>query len=725
MNNLKRTIAATSTARGLVLGLTVISGAPALAQMQTTVQPEIRTQQGDDVPARTPQVIVSGQALRDGQRPGTLALGANGTSMDVPFSVDSVDGQRVRDQAGTTLQDALRNIPGAQADSGFNGSHTQFFILRGAVSDSGTGSNRILRDGVRLSNYPYVPAFVDSVDVLRGPGSALGVRSEPGGTVNIVTRQPALANAGSVLLSAGEHGGREYTIDLNRVLSAEDELAARIIATRSDASQWRHVPDSLKAVKLGIAKGDGPRYHLRAGFEAINQTYRPDYGIPAANGRPVAIPRDRQFGEPFGNSTTNNRILDLHGDVALTDTTRLAVDATHLEAHSTSIKNLLNGSPLAGQPAGTYARVSAWEPDTTRRIDSIAASLTSEQEFAGVAHRFFFGLDKYKETLNQPALTVPASTSPGINVYAPVYGRVTAPPAGVILPRSLTTEDLTSVAASAQDQVDLGKWSLVAGLRYTDQQFLYGAVNTLPVDESRWSPKLGLLYRLSAQHTLYANFASGMSPNQVSSSSNRSLPSRESRQSEVGWKSLWMGGSLMGDVALYRLNQTNMISADQSTPANNFDFTVDGAARSQGMEASLTGSVSEHLNVAATYAYTNAVYLQNAVYGGKRVPNVARHAMTLWGQYRWNDAWKTGAGLYLQGARFADEANGTTLPGYGRFDATQTWARKVSHGQWIEIQLALRNAFDQHYFVSSHLHVSRWITPGEGRNVSLTGTYRF
>jgi iron complex outermembrane receptor protein len=107
------------------------------------------------------------------------------------------------------------------------------------------------------------------------------------------------------------------------------------------------------------------------------------------------------------------------------------------------------------------------------------------------------------------------------------------------------------------------------------------------------------------------------------------------------------------------------------------------------------------------------------------VPNVARQSLTLWGQYRWDDAWKTGAGLYVQGERFADEANTTTLPGYGRVDLTQTWTRRLAQGGAVEVQLALRNAFDQRYFVSSHLHVSRWIMPGEGRNVNLTATYRF
>ena len=690
-----------------------------------------RTALGADTPAipdtQLPAltVIVPGHGLKDGQRAGNLATGTKGSVMDIPFSVTSVDGDRVRDQAGTTLQDALRNVPGAQADSGFNGSHTQFFILRGAVADSGTGSSRILRDGARLSNYPYVPAFIDSVEVLRGPGSAVGVRSEPGGTVNIATRQPLMENGGSILVSAGEHSAREFSLDLNRVLSVEDQLAARIIATRSQASEWRHVADELDGIKFGLAKGGGERYHLRAGIEATNQVYQPDYGIPALDGRPVDIPLDRQLGEPFGNSTTNNRIADLHGDVALADDTRLTVDITHLQAHSTSIKNLLNGSPLAGQAAGTYARVSAWEPDTQRRINTLATSLTSRRTFGDYAHSLFVGFDYYKETLDQPALSVPAATSPAINVYDPVYGRVTAPPAGTTLARSLTTQDLKTVSASAQDQIDLGAWSAIAGVRYTDQQFVYGAAGVQAVKEQRWSPKLGLLYRPSGQQTLYANVATGTSPNQVASSSNQSLPSRKSRQAELGWKSLWLGDSLASDVAVYHLKQTNMISADQSTPLNNFDFTIGGSARSQGLESSLTGFVTRYLTLAATYAYTDAVYLQNSAYGGKRVPNVARHALTLWGQYRWNDAWKTGAGLYLQGQRYADEANTTTLPGYGRVDLTQTWTQKLPQGGTVELQLALRNAFDQRYFVSSHLHVSRWITPAEGRNLNLAATYRF
>ena len=672
-----------------------------------------------------PVTVTGKKSDRPGQSAPNLATGVDGSAMDTPFATTSVPGERVREQAGTTLQDALRNVPGAQADTGFNGSHTQFFILRGAVTDSGTGSNRVLRDGVRLSNYPYVPAFVESVNVLRGPGAAIGVRSEPGGTVDILTRQPQPGNFGSLYLGAGSDDAREFSLDLNRELWQEQGVAARLIVTRSDASRWRHVPDRLDGVKLGIAKLGGERWHLGVGFEATNQRYQPDYGIPALNGRPVEVSRDRQLGEPFDDSTTRNRIVDLHGDVALGDATRLAAAYTHLEAASTSIRNVLFGSPLAGQPPGTYARITAWEPDTTRRINSVSTSLTRRQTLAGLDHQLYAGIDHYTETLDQPTLTLPASTSSPINVFAPVYGRVMGPPPGVSLPTTLTTEDLRATGVSVQDKVDLDAWSLVAGVRFDHQTFRFGTAAVLPVTESIWSPKLAVLYRPGADHTVYANFSKGTSPNQVSSAGSQSLPSRRAQQEELGWKALWRGGRLISELAIYRLDQTHLISADPLAPRGVFAFTDTGAARSQGLEASLTGTVFDRLNIAATYAYTDANYRENAVFGFNRVPNVARHTLNLWGRYSWDAAWASGANVYLQSRRFADEANTTVLPGYARLDLVQSWQTPLGGDRSIELQLALRNVFDKDYDVSSHLHVSRWITPGQGRNVLLAGTLRF
>lgn len=52
----------------------------------------------------------------------------------------------------------------------------------------------MLRNNVRLSNYPFVPAFLERVEVLRGPGAALGLRSGPAATVNLAIRRPQRVN---------------------------------------------------------------------------------------------------------------------------------------------------------------------------------------------------------------------------------------------------------------------------------------------------------------------------------------------------------------------------------------------------------------------------------------------------------------------------------------------------------------------------------------------------
>ncbi len=663
----------------------------------------------------TVQVRAAAAATIGGRLPGGPA-----SVNDIAQSVTRVDMRTLREQGGATLLDALRNVPGASADFGFNGSHAQAFVLRGFLADSGTGSSRVLRDGARLSNYPFVPAFAESVQVLRGPGAAVGTRGEPGGTVDIVTKQAQSANFGAAHLGAGANGQRELSLDLNRVLSEERQLAARVIVDHAEASEWRHVPDRLDGIKLAVAQDGGRAHHLRLGYEQLEQRYRPDYGVPALNGRPAPIPLERQLSEPWAASTLRNRIVDLHADVDLDQRALLAMDATHLEAVSTSVRQAL-GTPLAGAP-GRFARVTTIEPGTHRRIDSVATSLGATRPTGELTHTLYAGAEYYRELLDQPSAVAPAANSPPIDIFQPVYGVTSAPGP---LPTRLARENLDSTIVTLQDQIDWNGSSLVAGVQHMKQRFFYGGVDGGDAsDERRWSPKLALLHHVSPERTVYAGYASGAAPNQAASASGRSLPSRTARQYEVGAKGDWRERALHAEAVLFWLEQNHMLADDPATDYA-FDKTVSGAARSRGLELSLNGALAPHLSLEGAYAATFARYRDGSEFSGKSLPNVARHSLNLFGHYDWDDHWRSGLGWSVQSQRFADQANTTTLPGYGRWDATHAYRVTLSGRRSLEWQLSVRNLFNKRYYEASHLHVTRYILPGAPRGMNASAYYRF
>jgi len=116
--------------------------------------------------------------------------------MDTPLNVQSVSQQVLRDQQAITLGDALQNVSGVSATDGafaLTGLGSSGLLVRGFIQQT------YYRDGFRLDSTYLGTGFgsngvqlanIASVDVLKGPGAVLYGLVEPGGIVNLVTKQP-------------------------------------------------------------------------------------------------------------------------------------------------------------------------------------------------------------------------------------------------------------------------------------------------------------------------------------------------------------------------------------------------------------------------------------------------------------------------------------------------------------------------------------------------------
>jgi len=119
---------------------------------------------------------------------------------DTPQSVTIVPEKLIQEQAGTTLRDALRNVPGITATAGEGGGNQgDVFTIRGF-----NARNDTFIDGVRDSGSYFRDSFnFESVEVLKGPSSTFFGRGSTGGIINQVSKAPRLDANYSGILSGG------------------------------------------------------------------------------------------------------------------------------------------------------------------------------------------------------------------------------------------------------------------------------------------------------------------------------------------------------------------------------------------------------------------------------------------------------------------------------------------------------------------------------------------
>lgn len=226
----------------------------------------------DEDPERKADIIVNGIHER---RPADPKLVA--PIVDTPKSIVVLDKSVIEQTGSTTLQDALRTVPGITfgAAEGGNPIGDRPFI-RGFDSQ---GS--IYVDGVRdLASQTREVFAIDSVQIVRGSDSTLGGRGSAGGTINILTKLPQARTFGSI---AGSYGNADYKRivgDLNLKLS--DTAAFRIEGMWHDQDVAGR--DAIYQRRWGVAPsftiGLGTPTRLTVGYYRLESHELPDSGIP-------------------------------------------------------------------------------------------------------------------------------------------------------------------------------------------------------------------------------------------------------------------------------------------------------------------------------------------------------------------------------------------------------------------------------------------------------------
>ncbi|MBW4647008.1 MAG: TonB-dependent siderophore receptor [Goleter apudmare HA4340-LM2] len=631
------------------------------------------------------EIVVTGEREGGYRVPNASTATRTDTPIrDIPQSIQVVPQQVLEDQQAIRLDDALRNVSGITPSLGGVGASASF-VIRGFQ----TGEGSFLRNGLRdsLGEFASENPSLERVEVLRGPASVLYGYGNPGGTINLVTRQPLQTPFYSAEATIGNYDFYRGTIDLTGPLNDSKTILYRLNAAYRDSGSFvDFVDNDFLSVLPVLSFAIGERTRLTIEGEYTDRTDGYYVGVPVN----IDLPRSRNLSEPSADVEQTTRRVGYRLEHQLSDNWVLR-NALGVKIYSYRDDiTLLTGLRTDNR---TFDR--RFRNFDYGNYDEYVVTTDLIGEFAtgSIEHQLLFGVDLSRFSI---AIAIEGGTATPIDLFNPEYGL----PRGSASPILNLNRIRDSLGIFVQDQVTLAEnLKLLLGGRFDlfeerGRNFLTDT--STEQSAGAFSPRLGIVYQPIPPISLYASYARSFTPAIGVAFNGDLFEPERSTQYEIGVKAE-LNNQLSATLALYDLTRSNILTADLNNPG----FSIQtGRQRSRGIEFDIAGEILPGWNIIAGYAYTDARITEDERFEVDNfLRNVPEHAFNIWSTYRIQkgdlQGLGFGLGLFFVGARQGNLANSYELPSYFRTDAAIFYERDR-----FRAALNVRNLFDVKYFES-------------------------
>jgi len=632
------------------------------------------------------QVVVTGEQ-DEGYNPSSASTATRTDTplRDIPQSIQVVPQQVLEDRNVRTVTEAVETVAGVvDGASNFSGSIAGNRIIRGFFQAGN------FRNGNRDAGSPFLTGTetIERVEVLRGPASVLFGAVEPGGIINVITRQPLSEPYYNLAFEVGNFGFYQPSIDLSGPLTTDDSVLYRLIASYQWADGFQDfVTTNLTTIAPSITFNIGDRTTLNLYYEYIESLGDPFESYSGVFSDGSFFPRDFYSGHPdinFNNTTTQR--LGYTVNHQLNDNWQIrnnvSVIGTRAFEEFTIATNLVDDRFLE------FAA-----NDREFAVDNYFAQVDVLGEFntGTIAHQFLIGFDfnRNAQIFRGDAASVPNL----VDIFDPDYD-ISEPD---YAPSFAVNETTESYGVYLQDQISLlDNLKLLLGgrLDWVSRNNANFGVDDPEQNDSAFSPRIGLVYQPSDAVSLYASYSQSFAPSFGFNPDGRAFEPTRGIQYEVGVKTDFLEDRISATLAAYHLTRSNITVSDPDDPG--FSIQV-GEQRSQGIELDVTGEILPGWNVIVSYAYNDAETTEDpTIPVGNRLVSVPENQASLWTTYEIQtgdfQGLGFGLGLFYIGERAGDLDNSFELPDYLRTDAAIYYRRDR-----FNAAINIRNLFDIDY----------------------------
>ncbi|UKO96841.1 TonB-dependent receptor [Nostoc sp. UHCC 0870] len=680
---------------GLVFGVvpTVTTTQTPQTQPSTETQPEEPSAQSE-----TPiELIVTGEQNRYRVPNASTGTRTDTLIRDIPQTIQVVPEEVIRDQRVTRLRDALLNVGGVVQNGGFGGGVDQ--LANRGFFTGGLFGGGILVDGFKDGRGGIrETANVERIEVLKGPASVLYGGVEPGGVINLVTKQPLRDPYYNAELSVGNFSTFRPSLDISGPLNSDKTLLYRLNSVYESSAGFRNFDQDIQRFFISpILKWEiGKATNLTFQFDYLNDERPFDRGFLAFGNGILDIPVERILGEPDDVRKVEEIGFSYRLEHNFNDNWKIRNAFRYQSSDSFDYRaEPVRLNETTGILSRNFRSNDDYQENYTLQTDLVGKFTTGS-----INHTLLFGVDLARATSGGTQKRLPGGITPSIDVFNPVYNAIPRP----------GLEELTNVVRNnqnrstglgifLQDQIafaDNLKFLVGGRLDFVDQNsknFLNGSESNQY--DTAITPRLGIVYQPIQAISLYASYSQSFSPNFATSVDGTILEPERGTQYEVGVKAEFLDGKLAATLAAYDITKSNMATTDPANP----DFSIPiGKQRSQGIELNVRGEISPGWNVIASYSYVDPKYTEfNDGLAGNRPANIPFNTASLWTTYQLQrgnlQGLGFGFGLFYIGDRQGDDDNTYVIPGYLRTDATIYYQRD----NW-RAGINIQNLFNEKYF---------------------------
>ncbi|PLS21295.1 TonB-dependent siderophore receptor [Amylibacter cionae] len=607
---------------------------PGLAVAQDRYQLDDVILEASDEGAGAPdsQTIVATEITAGGKMSGDI--------LDIPASVSVVTSEEISARGADTIEEVLNYTSGATTDGYGADDRFDYFSIRGFEAYT-------YRDGLLLgANFGGIreePFAFERVEVFKGANSATFGVSDPGGSVNYVSKKPRAERFGSAYTSVSSFGSTEVGVDFGDVLNKEGSLSYRITGlVREGELEYPYSENDEVFVQGGLTWRPTDATELTVLVDHLDRD-----SVPGSGGFPIGYDFDRSstfFGEPDYNYRGTER-------------TTVSVIGSHDFSNGLKLSGTLRFSDSADDFG--YAYVAGTSGTTVNRA-FFASDGTNEGVIGDVNLRYetFIGGVESTTLVGIEASQSEASdmryygAAPSIDLTNPVY---TGAPTSVPMYASLRTETEGQAIYLQQELNWSDKFIASVGLRHdwidtTEWDRLAGTVESGSV--SATTGRLGLTYKITPDLSVYGSYAQSVVP------AGTGVEPEEGEQYELGVKWRPQGTNALFAASVYDLSKTNIT---RTNPVTLLSEPI-GEVRVRGLDLEAKAEFGSY-DLTASYSFLDAEIVENGTSGnvGNTPGLVPTHIASIWASRTWDNVGAgdltVGLGARYNGGYYYDDSN--------------------------------------------------------------------